>query len=502
MRVLFSILTISLAGLFSANAQSLSFGEVYSYDKDFQIQSIPGETDKHIVAVRASADSKTGLIDKVVLEKFNKQSLSLESTVLLEELFSNKQTDYPEAIHIWNDSLCVFSSEYLKEKKAYALKYRVVGDDNKVGQSHVLMESKSTDFTFNKKHFSISVSKRAKYLSVIHFQNGLRKGETDIHLIRYDSLFEVTSEMNAVLPFPGDGVAIEQEITDDAGNLHLLLRGQNEDEDVFSIFAFPVFGNELIEYKLDIPGKQINSVRMSKNVNDQLLVSGLFQENFEQKGKNSGVFFLRIDRESGSVEAKGLSRFDTDLSGLSAGEESIVERGAFEDFKSRSIYSSGKNGAFFIAEVFGEEEVCETDYRNGLLTCNNVYTAGNLLLINLNEQGKVDWFRIVANSQKSIDDGGKYLGTVAVPGIKSDVILINNRSSSTSQKEKTKALSDFRTTEVVIESVNSNGQLDSEKSSSSKDLPILPYSAYYSKEGKVFLISEFEGKSSLLQIKP
>lgn len=494
------IVALSLLRLLSVQAQSMSFGEIYSYDRALQVQSIAGETRNHFVVIRASTDSKTGLIDKVILEKFNKQSLSLESSVLLEELFVNKQTDFPEAIHIWNDSICVFSSEYLKEKKAYALKYRIIGKDNHVGESRILMESKSTDFTFNEKHFTTSISKHAKYLSVMYFQKGLRLGETDIQLIRYDSLFEKTSEMNAVLPFPGDELSIEQEITDDAGNLHLLLKGRNGDEEVFSIFAFPVFGNELIEYKLDIPGKQINSVRMSINVNDQLLVSGLFQENFEQKGKNSGVFFLRIDRETGLVEAKGLSRFDTDLFGLSAGEERNFERSLFEDFKSKSIYSSGKNGAVFIAEIIQEEEVCETDYRNGLLMCNDVYTTGNLLLINMNEQGQVDWFRIFPNTQKSIDDGGKYLGTVAVPGIKSDVILIKNGNNSSVLKEKT--YSDFKASEVHIESVNSNGQINQMQAAFAKVLPVLPYSAFIMQKGSVLLISEFEGKASMIKLEP
>ncbi|MEX1190202.1 MAG: hypothetical protein WED33_13165 [Bacteroidia bacterium] len=483
-------------------SQTLRVGEAYSLEKSMQVQSIAGETKDEIILVRATTDKDLGLIDKVTIERFNKKNLNYIGRSVTDELFDNKQTNFPEALEVWNDSVCVFSSEYLKQEKDYALKMRYLRADGSVSTPRVLLESSSLDFTFNRKHFRVSVSPDGGFLSAMHFRELDKKGETEISLVRYDSLFKPASELQAVLPFPGKELEVVQEITDNAGNLHLLLKGKMDEEEIYSIFAFPVFGNELIEYKLDIPGKRITSVRMVLNEFDKLLVSGLFRENFEELGKNSGVFNLRIDRESGSIEGKGISRFDTDLNGLSAGEQTGKQRNSFDEYVSTSVFPMGKNGSLFIAEIAKEEEICETDYRNGLLTCSDSYSKGNLLMISFNEKGLVDWYRIIENQQRTFDDEGVYIGIVSVKAKQQALLNLRNEGSNPSVRDKSKAFTDFRNSEVGYDLVNSNGQIELSRNVDEVKFPLLPYSVYNSESGKVYLISEFGGKAAMVEVQP
>jgi hypothetical protein len=485
-----------------SEAQSSLVGPIYSPSKNYSALGVVGFTDGNIAVARATTDKNTGLMKDIQLELFDSSTLALKSTYTFESIAENKQLNYPEGIYIWNNKIGIFTSAFQKENKTYQLEMRQIEADGKLSSPQILLTSTTENFAYNRKRFVLSVSENHKNLSCIRLSKSGVKNESRIEIGRYDSTFSEINHFEVDLPFDAVDPEVVEVLTDDFGNVHILLKGFKNDEPVFSIFAFPVFNEEAIEYQLNIPGKIITSIKTCLSREEKLLVSGLTRERFESPDKNSGVFFLRIDRELGTIEAKGTYRFDTDLLGLFAGDEKQPNRNAFEGFLTNAVITGKNNDAILIAEYFKEEERCETDYRTGIITCFDVYTSGPVLMMSFNEKGSVDWYIQLNKKQQSTDDGGRFLGTVALTDRSTGLIMAyNGRPNATNEKAED-IIESFNRTDLMLQAVSSTGQLTKLNTVETCTLPVLPYTERLLSDGNVYLLSEYLGKAALVRLLP
>lgn len=481
-------------------AQTSGVGPVYSPSKNYAALGVVGIADGQIAIARATTDKNTSLMRDIQLELFDSASLALKSTFTFENIAENKQLNYPEGIYIWNNKIGIFTSAFQKETKSYVLEMRTVEADGQLSNPKTLLTSTTENFAYNRKRFILSVSENHKNLSCIRLSKSGQKSESRIEIGRYDSTFAEINHFEVDLPFDAESPEIVEVLTDNYGNVHVLLKGIKKDEQVFSLFAFPVFNEEAIEYQLTIPGKVITSIKTTLSEDDKLLVSGLTRERFESVEKNSGVFFLRIDRELGIIEAKGTYRFDTDLLGLFSGDEKQPNRNAFENYYTNAVIAGDNNEALLIAEYFKEEERCETDYRTGIITCFQVYTSGPALMMSFNEKGAVDWYTQLNKKQQSIDDGGQFIGTVTLAGKSAGLQMAYNGKSGEATTKQNPIIDAFNRTELLIQKVSSSGQFNQLSSIDSCTLPILPYTVKLLRDGNAYLLSEYLGKAALVRL--
>jgi hypothetical protein len=493
---------IFLSICFCIEAQTVSVGPFYSPSKHYEALGVVGESDGSLVLARATAEKNTGLIKDIQLELFDLESLSLKSTYTFENIAENKQLNYPEGIYCWNDKVAIFTSAFVKENKSYQLNMSLLQGDGTLSTQQTLLTSTTENFAYNRKRFILSVSENHRSLACLRLSKSSQKNESRIEIGRYDSIFSEISHFEVNVPFDAESPEIVDVLTDNPGNVHALIKGFRNEEAVYSMFAFPVFGNETVEYQLNIPGKVINSIKTSLTKEDKLLISGLTRERFESPERNSGVFFLRIDRESGNVEAKGNYRFDTDLNGLYAGEERKPLRNAFDGFAMNQIVAGKNNTATLIAEYFKEEEKCETDYRTGIITCFQVYKSGDVLLMNFNEKGSVDWFIQEVKKQQSTDDDGRYLGSVEVANKHLGLLIVYNGLPSKDANKPETTIEFFNKSTLTIQQISSNGQSSLEPLTTIPELPILPFTSRKLQNGATYILSEINGKASIVLLKP
>ena len=496
----FSTLILIFGLVLNCCAQNLTLelGKSYTPDATFQPLKILGEIDESVILVRSSLNKKTGLIQSIKIEEFGTSTLALKNSKQFDEMFSNLQANYPEDIAIWNNQVCLFSSGFNKKTKAYELKMKALNASLEPDTSRVLMTSQTDEFDLNEKRFSLSVSSNRKFLSAFRIFSSAISQSNDIQLIRYDSLFKVVSETDAHLPFKGSNIEVINELTDNSGNLHLLIRAEQDSIYKYSVLAFPLFGSELVEYNLEIPGKNINSASISINEDDKLLVGGFFSDEFDKKSRNRGVFFLRIDRETGEIEMKGLNRFNQDFLSFDAGEDLNQDLTVFEGYNQCEIIPKGKNSALLIVTKLEEEQICEEDYRNGLLICKDVFRHGNTMIISLNDQANPDWFRVLNHDESSTNDGGKYIGNVIIENSSSGIFLLNN---ITPEGKQPYALSS-RNISLLANYINSNGQLKITSLPQAEDISILPYTFYETEKKASYLLAEEAEKAKLIRLKP
>lgn len=493
---------VFLSICFTVEGQTVSVGPSYSPSRNYEAIGVVGESGGSLVLARAISDKTTGLIKDIQLELFDLESLSLKSTYTFENITQNKQLNYPEGIYCWNDKVAVFTSAFVKENKSYELNMSLLQGDGTLSAQQNLFSSTTENFVYNRKRFILSVSENHQSFACLRMSKSIHKNEPRVEIGRYDSTFAEINHLEIDLPFDAESPEIVDVLTDNLGNVHALIKGFRNEVPVYSMFAFPVFGNETVEYQLSIPGKTINSIKTSLTSDDKILIAGLTRESFESPERNSGVFFLRIDRESGTIEAKGSYRFDTDLNGLNAGEEKNPLRNAFDGFFINQIVAGKNNTAMLIAEYYAEEEKCETDYRTGIITCFQVYKSGDVLLINFNEKGSVDWFIQEVKRQQSKDDEGRYLGSVSVANKQQGLSIVYNGLSSKDVSKPETILESFDKSTLAIQQISSNGQRLKELLTSVPDLPILPFTSSKLQNGKTYILSENNGKASIVELKP
>lgn len=491
-----------IAFCFGVQAQIVSVGSQYSPLRNYEALGIVGKSKDNLVLARATTEKNTGLIKDIQVELFDTSSLNLKSVFTFENITENKQLNYPEGIYCWNDNVAIFTSAFIKDSKSYQLNMSLLQIDGKLSAPKTLLISTTENFAYNRKRFILSVSEDQRSLACLRLSISDHKNEARIEIGRYDSTFSELNHIEVNLPFDAESPEIVEVLTDNAGNVHALIRGLKNEEPIYSLYAFPVFGNETVEYQLNIPGKVITSIRTSLTADDKLIISGLTRERFESLERNSGVFFLRIDRESGTVEAKGNYRFDTDLNGLYAGDESNPLRNAFEGFSMNRIIPGKNNTAILVAEYYKEEEKCETDFRTSIITCFQVYKSGDVLLMSFNEKGAVDWFIQPVKKQQSIDDEGRYLGTIALAGANSGLSLIYNGLSSKIANKPDVILEDFNKSVLTLQSFGSNGQSSKQLISKEAELPILPFTSRRLINGATYILSEINGKAAIVKIQP
>jgi hypothetical protein len=484
----------------SLSAQHVKQGEVYSYEKDFYPVCMPGFYKNACVLIRANSDKNESLIQDIRIEFFDTSSLKLTHTWSINGLFENRQLFYPEDIRIWNGQLCVFGSSFDKQNKSNTLYFSTIDSLGKIGKKTQLQASETNHFEINKKRFHIIGDSKQDILAVLSL---IESDKSDIKILNlnvFDRNFLEIKKLSVQLPFQGENVEMEDILLDEYGNVHLLIKGNklNDSLDViYSVFAFPVMNDEVLEYQLTIPGKTVSSLKMSLDKVEKLLISGLMRDEFQKKNQVSSVFFLRINREKGSIETKGIHRIDNDFMSRFIGEERQFGLDEFSGYKTRGIFSNGEEGIQLIAEKISTEEVCDTDYRTGLELCHTQFMADKILIVSFNERAEIDWYQTINKEQESQDDGGINLSFLYLEGQSGARRFFFNELAQKNNKGSNKPYGTERSkVEEVI--LDGNGQITVQ--SILLERPIFPTMYFKPNNLIAYTIGQSNGKAVLIRM--
>lgn len=496
-----SILCISfLIFSISLSAQHVKQGELYPFEKDFFPISMLGFYKNECVLVRANSNKREPLIQDIRFEFFDTLSLKRTHTWLVNSLFENRQQFYPEDIRIWNGQLCVFGSSFDKQNKSNTLHYLIIDSLGKIGKKTQLQTSETSHFEINKKRFHTIGNSKQDILAVISF-NETQEGKTQkLNLNVFDRNFQEIKNLSVQLPFQGENAVIEDILLDEFGNVHLLLKGNklNESGDaVFSVFAFPVMSDEVLEYQLNIPGKVVSSLKMSLDNGEKLLISGLLRDEFQKKSQISSVFFLRINREKGTIENKGIHRIDGDFKSLFIGEERHAGVEDLIGYKTQQVIANGKKGIQLITEKISVEEICETDYRTGLEMCKTQFNADKIFIVSFNELAEIDWYQTINKEQESQDDEGLSLSFLYLEGHLGVRTFFYNDLDQKNDRSLNKVHGTEKSTLNIVK-LDGNGQVTTQFVSLEK--PIFPSMYFKPNNRTAFTIGQSSGDAALIRL--
>ena len=484
----------------SLSAQHVNQGEIYNYEKDFYPICMPGFFKNACVVVRANANEREQTIQDIRIEFFDTTSLKLTHSWPINGLFENRQLFYPEDIRIWNGQLCVFGSSFDKQNKSNTLHFLTLDSLDRIGKKNQLQASETNHFELNKKRFRIIGDSKQDFLAVVSLNEISESKTQNLNLNVFNRNFQEIKKLSVQLPYQGENAEMEDVLLDEYGNVHLLLKGNklNDSLDaVYSVFAFPVMNNDVLEYQLNIPGKIVSSLKMSLYQVDKLLISGLMRDEFQKQDQISSVFFLRINREKGTIENKGIHRIDSDFKSRFIGEERQVGSEEFSRYKTQEIIPNGKNGILLIAEKISTEEVCETDYRTGLEVCHNQFKAGKIFIVSFNEQAEIDWYQTINKEQESNDEDVLYLSFLDLEtksGCRRFFYnVLQQKNGKGTKKQRVNEKNQLN--EIILDG---NGQITTK--SVLLERPFFPSISFKPKNRTAYTIGQSNGKAVLIRL--
>lgn len=375
-----------------------------------------GICDQHLLLSQVSNEAKK----ERILVKLERQSLSIKETKSLGALRDPFLHNY---IFQWNCGSLIISSAHQPEQKKLSILLEQITDAG---------ISQSLDFDFStyikptpSSRIDACTNKAFDKLAVFHFEQASVNAPVSMHLFIGDEKFEVVKKSVYELTPRNYNFDQTAALLDNDGNLHILMAYKESGIVKYKIFAFPVLSDEIVEYSLDLPDKNIIGINFSLNEKEELVSTGIYASEKIQPQRALGLFYFRIDRETGEVASRNVQDFNYRMEPLSIPAGSGVRRSDFQNFSVKRLENLNDGCTIMFAEQSYVEQVCNNDFRTGTIICNDVNISGEMLAVKFNKEGEVLWFEKRSKQQETINEETAFSGFASLVNL-GDVILIYN----------------------------------------------------------------------------
>jgi len=321
-------------------------------------------------------------------------------------------------------------------------------------------------------------------------------------------LDESLTELNNLeieLPYKDKYFSVSDYILSTDGNIYMLIQIQLEKKEkekgeagyYYEIIAVSTSGKGSVkEYKVALPQKYITDV--SYKDDGKYLICAGFYNNIEQKGWSrdeiNGVFYIRINKETQEVEAKGIKDLDKDfIAELTSQKKANKGRGIASTFLLKQFVKKSDGGSILVAEnsYWYTVTTCTTDPKTGARSCRTDYhyVRNNIIAININPDASIKWYTNIPKYQHTVNDGGMYSSYMFATN-KDKMFFIFNDNPKNMDPTKVKKASDVKGTGnmkksvAVIVTLSEDGKFDKKVLFSNKENKSILLPSSYQKVGK------------------
>lgn len=269
------------------------------------------------------------------------------------------------------------------------------------------------------------VNKSKNKVAIFHFEQVSVNAPVRLHLLIVDEAFEPIKE--TVIELQARNYIPEQtsSLLDADGNLHILLAFKEAGTVLYKIIALPILSDEIVEYSLDLPERNIIGINFSLNAKEELVCTGIYASERISPQKALGLFYFRIDRETGEVAASNLQDFNYRMESLSIPAGSGVKRSDFQNFRVKRVENLLDGNSIMFSEQNYTEQICKNDFRSGGIVCNDVDISGDILVVKFNQKGEILWFEKRSKQIETLDAERKFSGSISFMN-RDQLLLIYN----------------------------------------------------------------------------
>ncbi len=357
---------------------------------------------------------------ELILKRMNREYRTLAQEVI--PMKFDKAEHSMEEISFVGDKILIFTTSYDKKEKVSHLYLRVLGQDDLNSQGRMEKIS-SLPAESNKKKGSISVSSSPSNSKIlIDLNKTYEKDESErSELMVYSSGMELLWSKEVTLPYSNKEFSRDRVVVDDDGSVLMLgikydepaeARAKRKDDIAAYTYHLLVFhkDGDTEDHPINVSDKFLQDVTLAVAKDGDIVCGGFFGN--KGVGSVRGSFFMRLDRDTKQIEHQSYKEFDNDFikSYMTEKQAKKAEKRADrkgEDmemfqFDMDEIILREDGGAVMVGEQYYVYQRCTTS-SNGSQRCYWVHNYNDIIAINIDPEGEIEWATIIPKRQAFIE---------------------------------------------------------------------------------------------------
>lgn len=397
-----TLLICALCVAFSYFAQDSIY---YSVEQKFERQtysvSVLPATSNSYLSIEETTDKKPQLIFKT----YSKEGQILSDFAHEIPLVNDTKIEISH-YHVLKDRILIFLTSYdKKQEKQYAFCITSTLNGESITQP-ALLHSIQQDF---KTKFGTVLSPDSTVILAYFEQNVQKRTDRLIGLRALDIDLKLLWERELELPYDNDIVQVNQFKIDNTGGIYML-SGRNPQKNNsrvlrpqggrYVVFYYNDASNKLKEFDISFKDKQVISALGTINKNNEMIVAGYYSNNYSFSA--AGTFLFKISPHGESVATASYMAFPKEFL-TSFLKNRVVEKfPEINDLFLDHLILTKEEKIILVGEIYYVSEQLNTDITTGRTIIQNVYRFENIVVTELEKDGKIIWAKEIDKAQSAI----------------------------------------------------------------------------------------------------
>ncbi len=415
----------------------VKWGPDLTFKKDGDFNDVVGYTDDHVYMTMQ-------VKKEVFLQKMDLNNKKVYQKLLPMKV--NKDDHSLQRIDVFGDRILVFSTFYDKKEKTNDLYLRIFNEQDMSPQGGLQrLATIDVDSKRSKGGFSVQVSPNEQVILISQLLPYAKEEKERFNFKVYDNEMNAIWDQNVDLPYLDSEFAVNSiRVANDNSVIMLgkkfaeksearALKKEGQDVFEYHLITYDGDGGSPNDEALHVPDKFLQDLTLDLGDEGDILAGGFYG----LKGANAihGVFFMRLDRDTKAILHSNFKEFDKDFitQYMTEKEEKKVSKKAEKkgeevemvNYDLRDIIRRTDGGAVLVGEQYSFYVTTHSSTdAQGRTTTYTVYhyVYNDIIVVNVDPDGNIEWAAKVPKRQHTKNDGGKYSSYAMA--VKEDMIYL------------------------------------------------------------------------------
>ncbi|MGK0365179.1 MAG: hypothetical protein ACI85O_002244 [Saprospiraceae bacterium] len=445
----------------------INWGPEYSEPAGTYISRIIANIPGGFTALRRKQAGGLNPRERVWVEQYTSK-MKLKRSEELDLKYKKKVRDFEDVIMLGGKLWYLTSFNNIGKKKNYLfaqkLSSRLVPDRNLQLVGEIDSKNKVREGRFDT-HISTDSTKLLIYNQLPYERNTPERFAFRV----FDKNMNELWKKNITLPYADDVFAVKEYRVDGDGNVYVLgiiyeSRGARTQVGGrpayrYTVLAYTQNGEEKQEYKIDLRDKFITDLTFRVGRDKDLILAGFYSERNASNAK--GTCYLRIDSKSKQILQQTLKEFEFEFltEEMTEGQRRRAERAEQRGDSNREaeLYSyrlddlilRSDGGVVLIGEQYYVYQDRTQDYYSGRFSTTYYYNYNDIIVVNIQPDGEIEWASRIPKRQRTVNDGG-YFSSYAMSITRGKLYFVYNDNARNLDPERRNRIFNFSGSGSVI----------------------------------------------------
>ena len=404
----------------------INWGPEYAEPNGTYISRIIANIPGGFTALRRKQAGGLNPRERVWVEQYT-NSMKLKRSEELDLKYKKKLRDFEDVIMLGGKLWYLTSFNNVAKKKNYLfaqkLSSRLVPNKNLELVGEIDSKNKVREGRFDT-HISTDSTKLLIYNQLPYKRNTPERFAFRV----FDKNMNELWKKNIALPYADDVFAVKEYRVDGDGNVYVLgivyesrgarTRVGGRPAYRYTVLAYSNNGEEKKEYKIDLRDKFITDLTFRVGRDKNLILAGFYSEQNASNAK--GTCYFRIDSKSKQILQQTLKEFEFEFltEEMTEGQRRRAERAELRGDESREaeLYSyslddlilRSDGGVVLVGEQYYVYQDRTQDFYSQRFSTTYYYNYNDIIVVNIQPDGEVEWASRIPKRQRTINDGGYF----------------------------------------------------------------------------------------------